>query len=97
MSKLKKGTLSVDGKPTKFAVNLFLMYFELGGTIFDSKVNPEIECKIKETMGWNKKTGVLCLHWGLSENTKNSKKTGSYADTMEEAKNIAWILHTKCA
>jgi len=93
---MKHGTLTKKGKPTRLAVELFLKYFELGGNPNDIKVNPLIGERIQEMMGWKEGEGLVCLHWGLHPNARNSKNH-SYHIPMITAKNIAWEIYSKCS
>jgi len=94
---IKRGTLSKGGKPTKFTVLLYLNYFELGGKITDKKINPIIATKLQEMMGWEDNSGILCLNWGLENDSKNSTKNNNYHFVMKEARDIAWMIYSKCA
>lgn len=93
---MKHGTLTKKNKPTRLSVELFLKYFELGGSPNDIKINPLIGERIQEMMGWKDGEGLVCLHWGLHPNTKNCKKH-SYHIPMIRAKNIAWEIYRECA
>jgi hypothetical protein len=93
---MKSGTLTKKGKPTRFAVELFLKYFELGGNPNDTKVNPLIGERIQEMMGWKDGEGLVCLHWGLHTTARNSK-SHSYYVPMLTAKNLAWEIYHKCS
>jgi hypothetical protein len=91
---MKRGTLSKNGKPTRLAVELFLIYFQLGGKPTDVDMNPFIFQRISEIMGWEDGEGIICMMWGIRPLTKNSKKH-NYHKTMTTAKQIAWDIHTK--
>lgn len=95
MGNIKRGTLTKKGKPTRFAVELYMKYFELGGKPTDTKINPLIGQRIQEIMNWEKGEGLVCLLWGLSPKTGNSK-SHEYSKPMIEAKNLAWDLYSKC-
>jgi hypothetical protein len=95
MSKIKSGTLTKGGKPTRFVVELYLKYFELGGNINDVKVDTLIGERLQEIMNWKDGSGLVCLHWGLNNRTSNCKKH-NYRDPMVIAKNLAWDIYTKC-
>lgn len=91
---MKRGTFSKKGKPTRFAVELYLLYFQLGGKFTDQDMCPLISQRISEIMGWEDGEGIVCMLWGVRPKTKNSKKH-DYHDTMITAKKIAWDIHTK--
>lgn len=93
---MKAGTLTKKGKPTRLAVELFLKYFELGGRLEDKVMNPLIVERLQQMMGWKNGEGIVCLHWGMDPNTKNSKKH-NYHVPMNEAKKIAWDIYSKCS
>jgi hypothetical protein len=93
---MKHGTLTKKNKPTRLSVELFLKYFELGGRPTDTKINPLIGERIQEMMGWKNGEGIVCLHWGLHPNAKNSKKHEYYIP-MTVAKDIAWDIFNKCS
>jgi hypothetical protein len=95
MGTIKKGTLTKKGKPTRFAVELYLKYFELGGTPNDEKINPLASQRIQDIMGWKDGEGIVCLLWGLSSKTANTKKH-NYREPMVVAKNLAWDIYSKC-
>jgi hypothetical protein len=95
MGTIKRGTFTKGGKPTRFAVELYLKYFELGGKPTDTKINKLVGERIQEIMGWKEGEGIVCLLWGLQPNTINCKRH-SYWEPMVIAKNIAWDIYTKC-
>lgn len=92
---MKKGTFTKKGKPTRFAVELYLKYFELGGNITDKKVNPLISERLQQIMGWKDGQGIVCLLWGLHPKAKNAKKH-SYHEPMIKAKELAWEIYNTC-
>ena len=92
---MKRGTLTRKGKPTRFAVELYLKYFELAGKPDDENLNPLISERIQQIMGWKDGQGIVCLLWGLRKGTKNSK-THSYYIPMVKAKELAWDIYTSC-
>lgn len=92
---MKRGTLTKNGKPTRFVVELYLKYFELGGKPTDIKINPLIAERMQDIMGWKDGEGLVCLHWGLHPNVKNCKKH-EYWKVMVTAKDLAWDIYTKC-
>lgn len=93
---MKRGTFVKKRKPTRFVVEVYLKYYELGGKITDTVVNPLIGQRIQEIMGWKDGEGLVCLHWGLHPNTANCKKH-NYREQMVIAKQIAWDIYTKCS
>lgn len=93
---MKRGTLTKKGKPTRFAVELYLKYFELGGKPTDITINPLIAERIQQIMGWKDGEGIVCLIWGLRPNTKNCK-SHNYHIPMIKAKELAWGLYSNCA
>jgi hypothetical protein len=93
---MKSGTLTKKGKPTRLAVELYLKYYELGGSPEDIMVNKLIGERIQEMMGWKDGEGLVCLKWGLHPNTANCKKH-NYREQMVTAKNIAWEIYSKCS
>jgi hypothetical protein len=95
MSNIKRGTLTKGGKPTRFVVELYLKYYELGGKPTDTKINKLIGQRIQEIMGWKDGEGLVCILWGLSPNTINCKKH-SYREPMVVAKELAWDIYNKC-
>jgi len=95
MARIKRGSLTKKGKPTRFAVELFLKYFELGGKPTDVKLNPLVSERIQEIMNWKDGEGIICLTWGLSNACANSKKH-NYREPMVTARDLAWDLYNKC-
>lgn len=93
---MKNGTLTKKGKPTRFAVELYLKFFELGGRPDDIEIPKLIGERIQEIMGWKDGEGLVCLKWGLHPNTINCKKH-NYREHMITAKNIAWDIYSKCS
>ena len=93
---MKRGTLTKNGKPTRFVVEVYLKFFQLGGRPNDIEVPKLIGERIQEIMGWKDGEGLVCLHWGLHPNTKNCKKH-NYREPMVTAKNIVLIVqHDPC-
>jgi hypothetical protein len=92
---MKRGTFQRKGKPTRFTVELYLKYFELGGRPNDEKINPLISERIQQIMGWKDGEGIVCLMWGLGSSAKNSKRH-DYHVPMIKAKEIAWDIYNSC-
>lgn len=92
---MKRGTFTKKGKPTKFAVEMYLKYFQLGGTPHDKRINQEVVSQLQEIMNWKEGEGIVCLMWGLHPYTKNCK-THEYYKPMVKAKEIAWDIYTNC-
>jgi hypothetical protein len=95
MGNVRRGTFQIKGKPTRFTVELYLKYFELGGRPDDIKINPLISQQIQKIMGWEDGEGIVCLYWGLNNSTGNSKNH-NYRNPMVVAKNLAWDIYNKC-
>jgi hypothetical protein len=95
MSTIKRGTLTKGGKPTRFAVELYVKYFELGGKPTDTKINKLVGERIQEIMGWKDGEGLVCLLWGIHPKTANCKKH-NYREPMVVAKELAWEIYNKC-
>jgi hypothetical protein len=81
MGNIRRGTFQRKGKPTRFTVELYLKYFELGGRPDDIKINPLVSEQIQKIMGWEDGEGIVCLLWGLNPKTANAKKH-NYRDPM---------------
>jgi hypothetical protein len=92
---IKRGTFTKKGKPTRFAVELYLKYFELGGKPNDDEMNPLISERIQQIMGWKDGEGIVCLMWGINSKTKNSK-VHDYHVPMIKAKELAWDIYNNC-
>jgi hypothetical protein len=93
---MKRGTFQIKGKPTRFTVELYLKYFELGGKPDDKKMNPFISSRIKDIMGWEEGEGTVSLMWAFSPETKVAKRHEYYI-AMVKAKELAWEIHNSCA
>ena len=92
---IKRGTFTKNGKPTRFAVELYLKYFELGGRPDDVEMNPLICNRIQQIMGWKDGEGIVSLMFGIHPSAQNSK-THEYYVPMVKAKELAWDIYSNC-
>jgi hypothetical protein len=91
--KLPSGFLSNGSNPTTNAVEMFMVYFQNGGSSTSRKMNDAALDAVREHFNWFEPNSFkTMLQWGLDPNCAKSTTSSSQALAMRTAKLLGQIM-----
>jgi len=91
--KLPSGFLSTGSTPTTNAVEMFMVYFQNGGSTTSRKMNEKALEAVREHFNWFEPNSFkTMLQWGIDPNCAKSTTSSSQALAMRTAKLLGQIM-----